>query len=94
MAASISPNTGGSGGPSDTNIVLKKKSGMISASQESLETAQDKLDKCLEIFFTRILANLHVVVMASLPSTEGEIAANFFLYTALSSSIHFGIFCT
>ena len=52
---------------------MKKKSSHEVNSTDARETAQEKLDKTLELFFSRILSNVHVVVMAHVPVLEGKL---------------------
>lgn len=72
VAASVSPSTSQTlVSTSEQNISLKKKPHLDVRVTDSRTNAQDKLDRSLEFYFSRILKNLHVVVMASIPVLEG-----------------------
>ena len=71
VAATLAPSQQLSAVSSDTSILMKKKSAHDGSVTEAKESAQEKLDKTLELFFSNILSNLHVVVMAHVPVLEG-----------------------
>ena len=58
---------------------MKKKSAHEGSLTDARESAQEKLDRILELFFSRILSHLHVVVMAHVPVLEGILCAVFAL---------------
>jgi len=71
VAATLAPSQQLSTSSSDTSILMKKKSAHDGSLTDVKESAQEKLDKTLELFFSRVLSHLHVVVMAHVPVLEG-----------------------
>ena len=84
VAASLTPPAQLNTSSSDSSILLIKRSAHDGSVHDAQETAQEKLDRTLELYFGRVLSNLHVVVMAHVPVLEGnfliDLATNFCCY--------------